>query len=234
MKGKKYTFYLILVFVSMAAFGHAQKLQFSFARNITNYQLINTSGQTVDYLKPGSGMVFKAGVHRPFLDSISLQLRSPEKALRYTQHPGLGKILSLLTYSASLSLQQLNAVGDIQQIPLRYDTDYAGLELGLGLYIPIKNIFSIHVRGLVSANKMLHGSQMTGTSYYMLKGNAQFDDLKLFKGYQVDVSTRINSTTDFVFGYSSQSTISPSIADTGKLDLSTDVFSLGLSFKFSK
>lgn len=226
--------YLIIILVSITSLSNAQKFGFSLGRAISDYHLINNSGQTVDYLKPGTGMVLKAGLQKSFLDTLSLQMSSSEKALKYSQKPVLSKILSLLTYSAGMQLQQINAIGEVQQILLNYQTDYIGLELGLGVKIPVKKLFTLQAKGTLSANKLLYGSQQSGNNFFLLKGNPQFDDLKLMKGFQIEVATRINSTTDFVFGYSASSTVSPTLASTGKLDLSTQSYLLGFNFYFNK
>ncbi len=225
-------FLILLIFVGSTAQG--QKFQFSTGINVTDYSLVNTNNQLVDYLKPGSGFQIKAGFYKPFLDTLSLQLNSPETALKYTQRPVLSKLLSILTYSAALQLNQFNAIGDIQQIPLKYETNYAGLELGLGAKLSIMKKVGIHLKGILSANKLLYGSQMTGNKFYLLKGIDQFDGIKLMKGFQIDLSTKINPTTDFIVAYSNYSSLSSSEATTGKLDLSTQTFTLGLAFQISK
>lgn len=234
MRFRNITRFTAVLFLALSSVAQADRFHFTTGRNFSNYQLINSSGQKVDYLKPGTGFQLKAGFTRSFLDTLSLQVTSPERALRYTQSPALAKLLSALTYSASLQLMQLNAIGDVQQIPLRYETDYAGIEVGLGAKIRFSNLFTLHAKGLVSANKLLYGVQMTGNTFYLLKDNAQFDGIKLMKGFQIDVLTKINSSTDFVLSFENSSTLGSATSDTGKLDISTQTISLGLTFHLKK
>jgi len=212
----------------------AQKFSFAVGRNLSEYHLVNTGGQLVDYLKPSSGMFMQGGIQKSFLDTLSLQVANPERAVKFTRKPVLSKLLSMLTYSAAIQWQQLNAIGDVQQIPLKYETDYAGLEIGLGARFHLFKLFDLGIKGALSANKLVYGSQLTGNTYYLLKDNPQFDDLKLMKGFQIDVQTKINSSTDFLMAYRMQSTISPSESNTGKLDFSTQSFSIGLTLHFKK
>lgn len=226
--------YLLLLLIFVGSNAQGQKFQFGTGVNLTDYQLINTNNQLVDYLKPGSGYQIKAGVYNPFLDTLTLQLNSPERALKYTQRPLLTNLLSILSYSVAVQLNQFNAIGDIQQIPLKYETNYAGLEVGLGAKVTIKNKLGVHLKGILSANKLIYGSQMTGNNFYLLKGNDQFDGIKLMKGFQLDISTKINPTTDFILTYSRYSSLGSSEASTGKLDLSTQTFTMGLAFQISR
>lgn len=226
--------YFILFLILIGINGQAQKFHLGTGLNVTDYSLVNTNNQLVDYLKPGSGYQIKAGFYKPFLDTLSLQLSSPETALKYTQRPVLSKLLSIITYSAALQLNQFNAIGDIQQIPLKYETNYAGLEIGLGAKLYLKKKIGLYLKGILSANKLIYGSQMTGNKFYLLKGNDQFDGLKFMKGFQVDLSSKINSTTDFFIAYSRYSSLSSSEANTGRLDLSTESFTLGLAFQIIK
>lgn len=213
---------------------NAQNFQFSVGRNLSEYHLINSNGQEVDYLKPGSGMHVKAAYTKAFLDTLAIQISDPEKALKYTQSPLLSKVLSVLNYSIALQMLQVNAIGDIQQIPLKYETDYVGVECGLGAKFNLLKNLAFQVKGLISANKMIYGSQMTGNNFYLLKGNSQFDGIKLFKGIQFDIRTQINPNTEFVLGYGNFSTLSPAESSTGKLDFSTQLFSLGFALQFKK
>ncbi|RVU25989.1 hypothetical protein EOJ36_06125 [Sandaracinomonas limnophila] len=223
-----------ICFWILSNYANAQNFQFSLGRNQTDYHLVNTNGQPVDYLKPSNGMHLKAGYHKLFLDTLALQLSSPEKALQYSQRPILAKLLSVLSYSISAQMMQLNAIGDVQQIPLRYETDYAGVEVGIGAKLKIKKLVGIRVQGVISGNKLLYGSQLAGNNYYLLKGNEQFDGIKFLKGFQVDISTQINPSTEFVFGYGQYSSLNSSSANTGNFDLTTQTISMGLTFRINK
>jgi len=234
MKNIKYIQGIICLLLCIVVFkSNAQKVQFSVGRNFTTYKLINTSNQEVNYLKPGSGYYMHAGINRSFLDSVSLQVKSSEKALRFSQKPGYSKLLSLLTYSAGVSLSQLNASGDIQQIPLKYETDYIGAQIGLGAHVKLIKRLEVQVRGTLSASKLIGGNQQSGNNFYSLVGNSHFDGIKLFKGFQIDLHTRLNNSTNLFLSYAQQSTLISSEASTGKLDFNNKIIAMGLEFQIN-
>jgi len=208
---------------------YSQKLNLSFGRNISTYHLENSQGYLVDYLKSGTGNTIQATFLGNFLDTLNLQTKSPEKVLKFSKKPLLSKILSQFTYSAGIQMSQLNAVGNIQQIALLYNTDYLGATIGLGYVLHLVKRFSIHAETQIIANKLLQGQQQTASSFYSLSGNSQFDGIKFFKGFRLAITGKVNTTTDLIISYNFQSSSTPSESNTGKLTIDSQLLAIGLT-----
>jgi len=220
---------LSLLFLLISTIFFAQKINFSLGRNQTTYHLINNSGNEIDFLQSASGNHLQATFIQPLLDTLNLQAKSAEKALKFSNKPLLSKILSQFTYSAGIQMSQLNAVGNIQQIALIYNTDYVGATVGVGILLPLYKRLSIHAETQIIANKLLHGQQQTASTFYTLTGNPQFNGIKFFKGYKIALTGKINSSTDLFISYSHQSSISPSESLTGNLTMDSQSIAIGLS-----
>lgn len=222
----------ILIYIVFSSSAFSQKFQFSVGKNLTNYHLINTAGTNIDYLHPGSGQTVRAIISQQFLDTLKLQTNSPERALTFSKRKNLSKILSHLHYSSGLYLSDFNATGDIQQIALRYETNYLGAELGLGVHFRFFKRFELSFNGNVSASKMLDGQQQIGSNFYSLVNNPHFDGIKILKGYQLALTSKISSQTEFFVTLLNQSSLINSESSTGTFGLSNQNISMGIALHF--
>ena len=98
---------ILLLLVSISSF--AQSYKFSVGSNITNYVFSNSTATSQPLLRPSSGL------------HVSL---SSEREL---------KVISkhLLT-EVGISYNQYNSLGDFQNIPFSYTTDFISIGSGLG------------------------------------------------------------------------------------------------------
>lgn len=220
----------IVLIVIISLHSNAQKIQFSIGKNLSQYHLINTQGNPFNGLQTLSGSSVSLGFQNQFLDTLVLQKKNAEKALVYTRNRNWASFLSHLTYSFGLNMFQMNNIGVVQQIPLRYETDFVGLEGGIGFRIQFKNLFTLYGTGLLSGNKMLSGIQNSGSAVYDLRTNNQFNNIKWMGGLEGRIEKKISSAISIHVLYKTHSTLSSTLADTGNLEFSNQQYSIGISF----
>ena len=212
----------------------AQDYQFSLGSNLTKYHLVNSQGNTVDFLNPGSGIHMNMRRKSALVDTLALISSGSEKGAYYKQHPTLAKVLSVLNYDFGLVYNQYNSVGGIQNIAFDYKTDFIGAALGFGPEFKLGKGFVLGTKIEVNGQKMLQGIQMLGSNYFDLSKNDQFSDIKFFGGYSLELIKNVNQNVSFFIKYQNQKTLTNSKASTGNLDFSSNTFAFGLSFKTSK
>jgi hypothetical protein len=110
---KQITLLLLLVASTLSA----QTWNVSVGANTTNYVFTNSAGVNPDYMKAGSGLQLNLGY---------------EKALT-----------KRFVFDAGLTYNQYNAVGDVQNIPFSYSTDFLGLAGGIGPKLEFRNDFTL-------------------------------------------------------------------------------------------
>jgi hypothetical protein len=225
---KRLLFFSLLGLISIR--GTAQEVQFSTGKTFTTYQLVNTQGLPFEGLKTASGSSMSLSYLGVFVDTLQTQKENPDKALSFSQHKTRTKILSIMHYSLGLHSFQMNALGAVQQIPLRYETEFVGLEAGIGIKFRVKNLLHFSARGIVSGNKLLMGTEVAGTNIYDLRQVNQFNDIKWMGGFEVQIQKKINPWISAFLQYQQTSTLSPTISDTGKLDFINKQYSIGISY----
>lgn len=145
---------------------NGQEWKFEVGSNLTRYGFTNSAGNNPDFLKPSAGYHF----------GISKET----------------KIGKRLTYDLGIVLNQYNAVGDVQNIPFSYQTNFIGITGGVGPAFAISSglTFSAKVSG--SIQSMYNGSQLVQNSYVDLSSDSQFSGLKAFVGYTLEMTKKIN------------------------------------------
>ena len=99
---KKFT----LLFLLLASTASAQTWNLAAGVNTTKFVFTNAQGQNPDYMKSGAG------------NNLSLSYEQP--------------FSTYFQYDAGLVYSQYNSVGDVQNIPFSYQTDFIGLNGGIG------------------------------------------------------------------------------------------------------
>ena len=155
---------LLFLFLSFPAL--AQSYKVSVGSNITSYEFANSAGTNRISLKSESGLAL--GLSREF---------------------SLSKVFFL---DLGLQYNQFNNVGDIQNIPLSYSTDFVGLGIGVGPSISLGKGFALLPKVNLSASKMIKGNQFNLNRYIDLSADEQFNSLRTLYGYSFELSKQVN------------------------------------------
>jgi hypothetical protein len=231
---KPQSFLLLVFLILLCSNLNAQEYQFAIGSNQTNYNLVNTQGVKVDFLKPGSGMHMNVRRKIALVDTLELISSGSEKGAFYKQHPTLAKVLSVLHFDFGLVYNQYNTMGGTQNIAFDYKTDFVGISSSFGPEFRLGKGFVLGAKLEANGQKMLQGIQMLGSNYYDLSTNDQFSSVKIFGGYSLQMIKHVNPTVSFFLKYENLQTLTSSIAYTGILNFTVNTFAFGLNFKTSK
>ena len=195
---------LFLFLLSLPAY--SQSYQLSVGSNLTNYLFVNSASTNPANMRAATGM------------HLSL---NREKALSNDFYYDLG-----------ISYNQFNAVGDVQNIPMRYDTDFIGLGAGIGPHIKLGKTTSLVVKGRVSAVKMIHGNQLLLNRYIDLADDDQFNSIRTMYGLSLELRKQINAQVSTFVSYqymtSYKQFIEPNRTGKSTINFIPTTFSLGL------
>lgn len=164
------TIAVLMLFVGN--FVYAQTWNLSIGANTTNFVYTNSQGNNPTYLKPGTGFNMTLGYEK----SISRRFQ----------------------YDAGLAYSQYNAVGDVQNIPFSYETDFLGFSGGIGPKLEFKKDFTLILKARGAVQKMANGNQFLQNHYVDLISDTQFSDVKYFVGYSLELEKKVNQNT-FIF-----------------------------------
>ena len=195
---------LFLFLISLPAY--SQSYQLAVGSNLTNYLFVNSASTNPANMRAATGM------------HLSL---NREKALSNDFYFDFG-----------ISYNQFNAVGDVQNIPMSYDTDFIGLGAGIGPHIKLGKTTSLVVKGRVSAVKMINGNQMLLNRYINLADDDQFNSLRTMYGLSLELRKQINAQVSTFVSYqymtSYKQFIEPNKTGTSTVNFIPTTFSLGL------
>jgi hypothetical protein len=206
----------------------AQTYNLSVGTNVSTYQFTNSDGVAIDFLKRGSGSHFKIGAEFRMLDTTSNYSSSSKKAIYFTQHTGLAKLLSLIHADVHVESNQFNAVGDNQNIAFSYQTNYVGLSGGLGISTPSVKNWTFSLQGRVAGHKLIQGNQALGTRYVDLSKDSQFADLQLFMGLSGQLQKRLNDRLITFLDYQQMQTLRNVEVGKPTLNFLTGTISFGI------
>ena len=191
---------MLLLLISISSF--AQSYKFSVGSNITSFVFNNSDAANPPSLRPSSGL------------HVSL---SSEREL---------KVLSkhLLT-EFGISYNQFNSVGDVQNIPFSYSTDFIGLGMGVGPRLSLGKGVTFIAKGHASTSKMVNGNQFLLNRYVDLSGDDQFNSLRTMFGYSFELNKQISPQVGMFIKYQHLNSISGKTS----LNIIPSTFSIGLS-----
>jgi len=207
----------------------AQSWKWSIGPSLTNYQFQNSKGLAVDGMKPSSGLYVELDQERVLLDTVRLISRLSKNAIYFSNHPRLKSVLSYLHYAVGLNYHQLNSIGDIQQISFSYQTDFIGFSTEFGPRIPIYKGWSLGLSGVLMGMQLIAGNQFLSSRYYTLREDPQFNSVKIFGGYEVEIAKEVSQKVRVFARFRRTSTLSSPQTPTGRLDLQPSTFSMGIS-----
>jgi len=195
-----------LFFFLLSLPAYSQSYQVSVGSNLTSYLFVNSASVNPANLRAASGM--HLSINR-------------EKAISNDFYYDLG-----------ISYNQFNAVGDVQNIPMSYATDFIGLGAGIGPHIKLGKTLSLVVKGKVSAVKMIHGNQMLLNRYINLADDEQFNSVRSMYGLSLELRKQINAQVSTFVSYqyltSYKQFIEPNKTGTSTVNFVPSTFSIGL------
>lgn len=160
---------LFLLFTSTIT---AQTWNFSIGAATTKYVFTNAQGINPSYLKPASGLQMNLGFEKSFIHRFQ--------------------------YDIGLAYSQYNAVGDVQNIPFSYQTDFIGLNSGIGPKLEFRKNFTLILKVRAAIQKLVNGNQFLQNHYVDLSQDSQFSSLRTFVGFSLELEKKVNSNV-FVF-----------------------------------
>ena len=156
---------LLMLFVASSV--SAQTWNVSFGANTTNFVYTDSQGINPTLLKPSSGIQMTLGYEK----SMSRRFQ----------------------YDLGLAYSQYNAVGDVQNIPFAYQTDYMGLAGGIGPKLEFRNDFTLMLKARGAVQKMVNGNQFLQNHYVDLSQDDQFKGLRYFVGFSLELEKKVNT-----------------------------------------
>ena len=195
---------LFLFLISLPAY--SQSYQLAVGSNLTSYLFVNSASTNPANLRAASGM--HLSLHRE------------------------AAISNDFYYDLGINYNQFNTVGDVQNIPMRYDTDFIGLGAGIGPHIKLGKTTSLVVKGRVSAVKMINGNQLLLNRYINLADDDQFNSLRTMYGLSLELRKQINAQVSTFVSYqyltSYKQFIEPNRTGKSTVNFIPTTFSLGL------
>jgi hypothetical protein len=195
---------LFLFLLSLPAY--SQSYQLAVGSNLTNYLFVNSNSTNPANLRAASGM--HLSLHRE------------------------AAISNDFYYDLGINYNQFNAVGDVQNIPMSYDTDFIGLGAGIGPHIKLGKTTSLVVKGRVSAVKMINGNQLLLNRYINLADDDQFNSIRTMYGLSLELRKQINAQVSTFVSYqymtSYKQFIEPNRTGKSTVNFIPTTFSLGL------
>ena len=195
-----------LFFFLLSLPAYSQSYQLAVGSNLTNYLFVNSASTNPANMRAATGM--HLSLHRE------------------------AAISNDFFYDLGISYNQFNTVGDIQNIPMRYDTDFIGLGAGIGPHIKLGKTTSLVVKGRVAAVKMINGNQLLLNRYINLADDDQFNSIRTMYGLSLDLRKQINAQVSTFVSYqymtSYKQFIEPNKTGTSTVNFIPTTFSLGL------
>jgi hypothetical protein len=156
---------LLLLLIGFSSF--AQSYKFSVGSNITSYVFTNSAGSNPSFLRPSSGL------------HLSLSRES--------------KLSKSFLVDYGINYNQFNNVGDVQNIPFSYATDFIGLQAGIGPRLSLGKGIALVSKLQVAASTLVNGNQFLLNRYVDLSSDNQFSSLRTMYGYSFELSKQISS-----------------------------------------
>jgi hypothetical protein len=195
-----------LFFFLLSLPAYSQSYQLSVGSNLTSYLFVNSASVNPANMRAASGM------------HLSINRENA--------------ISNDFYYDFALSYNQFNAVGDVQNIPMSYATDFVGIGAGIGPRIALGKTLSLVLKGRVSAVKMIHGNQMLLNRYIDLAEDEQFNSVRSMYGLSLELRKQINSQVSTFVSYqyltSYKQFIEPNKTGTSTVNFVPSTFSIGL------
>jgi hypothetical protein len=224
---RQYT-YLATILVCFSFSTQAQHWKWEAGLTNTNYSFQTSTGQQTNFMKPNGGVHFGFAFNKEIIDTTALISKFSKSAIFFGNNKILAKVVSFFRYEAGLNLTQLNAVGDVQNRQLSYQTSFAGLHLAFGPEVKIYRGFSIALLGKFAPMKMINGTQQRDMNYFSLSQDPSFSKVQLFYGYNISIHKRLAEKTSVYFSYDVMNTVNKAQANKSNLNFEPSIISIGM------
>jgi hypothetical protein len=195
-----------LFFFLLSLPAYSQSFQVAVGSNLTSYLFVNSASVNPANMRPASG--------------IHLSINR-EKALS-----------NVFFFDLGINYNQFNTVGDVQNIPMSYTTDFLGLGAGIGPRIKLGKTLSVVVKGRLSAVKMINGNQMLLNRYIDLADDEQFNSVRTMYGLSLElrkqVSPQMSAFVSYQYMTSYKKFIEPNKAGISTINFIPTTISIGL------
>lgn len=190
----------ILLFLILSFPAFSQSYKFAVGSNITSYVFTNSAGANPSFLRPSSGL-----------------------------HLSLSREASLsksFLYDFGINYNQFNNVGDVQNIPFSYATDFIGLHAGIGPRLSLGKGITFVAKANASVSTMVNGNQFLLNRYVDLADDDQFNSMRTMYGYSFELSKQISPQVGVFVKYQHLDSYN---FGSSTLNFIPSTFSLGLS-----
>jgi hypothetical protein len=191
--------FTLLIAVFFTSTITAQSWNFEAGNNLTRYVFTNSAGINPDFLKSSSGL------------HLALSREN--------------KLSKVFVYDIGLAYNQYNSVGDVQNIPFSYQTDFMGLTGGIGPSYSGLHGLTVSAKASAAVQTLLNGTQFLQNAYLDLAGDDQFTGLKLSVGFTLSITKKVN---DQMSVYTSFQHLDTNTFGTSTLNFIPSTFSFGL------
>ncbi|MEY2636372.1 MAG: hypothetical protein RLZZ197_848 [Bacteroidota bacterium] len=191
--------FTLLIAVFFTSTITAQSWNFEAGNNLTRYVFTNSAGINPDFLKSSSGL------------HLALSREN--------------KLSKVFVYDIGLAYNQYNSVGDVQNIPFSYQTDFMGLTGGIGPSYSGLHGLTVSAKASAAVQTLLNGTQFLQNRYLDLAGDDQFTGLKLSVGFTLSITKKVN---DQMSVYTSFQHLDTNTFGTSTLNFIPSTFSFGL------
>jgi hypothetical protein len=222
------TIIMFTLLCTMVIKAKAQTYNFAAGTNVSTYLFQNSDGVNIDFLKRGSGSHFQLGTEFQLLDTTNDYTSTSKKAIYFSQRQGLAKFLTRIKLDVNVESNQINAVGDQQNIAFSYQTNFIGLSGGLGIQSPSYKNWSIILQGRLATQKLIQGNQALGNSYLDLTKDDQFSKFQFFAGYNAQLQKKLNNNLFACLSFQQMQTLNPANAGKPTLNFQTSTISFGI------
>jgi hypothetical protein len=155
---------LLLLLIGFSSLAQSYKLE--VGSNITSFVFTNSAGSNPSFLQPSSGL------------HLSLSRES--------------KLSKSFLVDYGINYNQFNNIGDVQNIPFSYATDFIGLGAGIGPRLSLGKGIALVSKLQVAASTMVNGNQFLLNHYVDLSSDSQFSSLRTMYGYSFELSKQIS------------------------------------------
>jgi hypothetical protein len=195
-----------LFFFLLSLPAYSQSFQVAVGSNLTSYLFVNSASTNPANMRAASGM--------------HLSINREEE------------LSNDFFYDLGLSYNQFNTVGDVQNIPISYATDFVGIGAGIGPRIQLGKSLFMLMKFRVSAVKMIHGNQMLLNRYIDLAEDEQFNSIRTMYGLSLELRKQINNQMSTFVSYqymtSYKQFIEPNRTGKSTINFVPSTFSIGL------
>ena len=225
---KNFLFTGICSLITFFSFGQTKSWKIALGNTITNYKFTNSNGKPIDFLKSGSGNEYILGFESAFLDTTQLSVTSSNKSIYFLKHTTLAKLLSKVNFGFNVSLNQYNAVGNVQNLEFDYQTNYIGLGAFLSPKLYLGKGWQTNFTCNGSIQRILQGNQRVNSNYINLVNQSEFNPIMLFVGYGIELQKNVNKSISLYLSGTNNQSLNSQKSGQENLNFQTTQILLGV------